>query len=168
MRIGIIADTHDNLANTKRAAQWLSKEKIETIIHCGDIFKPETIEEIQKELKDAKIHIIFTPADASFCKIPENSFSKLKNVKTWTNFGVLKIDNIKIGFCHFPEVAQELVGSQEYDFVFYGHTHKPWLQKTGKTNLINPGNLAGIFYRATFAIYDSDTGKLELKLLEKV
>jgi predicted phosphodiesterase len=32
--------------------------------------------------------------------------------------------------------------------------------------LVNPGNLAGMFYKATFAIYETKTDKLELKILE--
>ena len=48
MKIAIISDTHDNLANLKKAIDWIKKEKIKIVIHCGDIFKPETIKEILK------------------------------------------------------------------------------------------------------------------------
>lgn len=167
MIIAIISDTHDNLANTKKCAQFLEKEKIKTIIHCGDIFKPETIQEILKFLK-AKIHIIFTPADASFSDIPKNSFDGLKGVRVYENFGEITADGKKIAFCHFPEVIEQLAKTKKYDLIFYGHTHKPWLAKTGKTKIINPGNLANLFYKATFALYDTKKDKLELKILEKL
>lgn len=74
----------------------------------------------------------------------------------------------KIAFCHFPEIAKELVRRQKYDIVFYGHTHKPWLKKIGKTRLVNPGNIAGMFYKSTFATYDTKTDKLELKIIEQI
>ena len=53
MKIAIISDTHDNIANLKKAAEFIKKEKIKTIILCGDIFKSETIKEglIDKDLK---------------------------------------------------------------------------------------------------------------------
>ena len=167
MKIAIISDTHDNLANTKKAADFIKKENIRTVIHCGDIFKSETVEEILKVFK-GKLYIIFSPADASFSGVPESSFRGFKRVKIFEEFGEIKISGKKIAFCHFPEIAEDLAKRKKHDLVFYGHTHKPWLEKIGKTKLINPGNLAGIFYKATFAIYDTKTDKLELKILEKI
>lgn len=167
MRIAIVSDTHDNLTNFKKAIDWINKEKIKKIIHCGDIFKTETIKEILKNFK-GEIYLIFSSADASFSKIPEDSFKNLSKVKICSDFGELKINNKKISFCHFPEIAQKLSNQQKYHLVFYGHTHKPWEEKIGKTKVINPGNLAGIFYKPTFAIYNSKTDKLELKILEKL
>jgi len=194
MKIAIISDTHDNLANLKKAVDWIKKEKIKTIIHCGDIFKPETIKEILKIFK-GEIYIIFSPADADFTKIPKDSFKNLPRTKIYEEFGKLKITGKKIAFTHFPEIAKTLAATQEYDMVFYGHTHKPsmttstrfyerksfvakqvevallgkpWEQKIRKTRLVNPGNIAGIFYKPTFAVYDTKTNKLELKILEKL
>jgi hypothetical protein len=34
--------------------------------------------------------------------------------------------------------------------------------------MVNPGELAGQFYKPTFAVYDTDTSLLELKILEKI
>lgn len=167
MKIAIIADTHDNLANFKKAIEWINKEKIKTIIHCGDIFTSDTIREILKIFK-GKLYIIFSDADADFIGIPRDSFKNFKRVKAWEEFGEIKIGGKKIAFCHFPEIAKELVLRQKYDLVFYGHTHKPWLEKIGKTKIVNPGNLAGIFYKATFAVYNIKTDNLELKILEKI
>ena len=167
MKIAIIADTHDNLATTKKAVDWIKKNKIKTIIHCGDVFKPEIIKEISKNFK-GKIYTIISPADASFSKVPFDSFKKIPRVKIHEEFGELKIGGKKIAFCHFPEVAEELVKRQKYNFVFYGHTHKPWLKEIDKTMAVNPGNLAGIFYKPTFAVYDTERNKIELKILEKI
>jgi len=165
MKIAIISDTHDNVANLKKASFLIKKEKIKTILHCGDIFKPETIKEGLNDYK-GKIFLIFSKADASFSKIPENSFKKTSNQKVFEEFGELKLNKRKIAFCHFPEIARELAKSQKYDIVFYGHTHKPWVEVIGKTKLVNPGNIAGLFFRPAFAIYDSKNDKLELKILK--
>lgn len=167
MKIAIISDTHDNLANLKRAVGWIIKEKIKTMIHCGDIFKPETIERILDEFK-GEIHLIFSTADADFTKIPADSFKGLARVKIYGKFGEIEKDGKKIAFCHFPEIAKELTSTRKYDLVFYGHTHKPWEEKVGKTRLVNPGNIANILFKPTFAIYDTKTDKLELKILEKL
>jgi len=34
--------------------------------------------------------------------------------------------------------------------------------------LANPGTLAGMFSKATFAVYDTSTNNLELKILERL
>jgi hypothetical protein len=182
MTIAIISDTHDNIPNAKKAAEWIRKEKIKIIIHCGDIFKPETVKEILKIFK-GKMYIVFSKPDADFSKIPEDSFKKLTNVKVFEEFGELNQGSKKIAFCHFPEVAKVLVESQKYDLVFYGHTHKPWIETLWRgrsnsekssdsknsgqeTKLVNPGNLANLFYKATFATYDTTKDKLELKIID--
>lgn len=167
MIIGIVSDTHDNIPNFKKAVDWIKKQKISTIIHCGDIFKPETVKEILKIFK-GNLYIVFSKADADFSEIPADSFKKLSRVKIYEEFGEFKKSGKKIAFCHFPEIANDLATTQKYDLVFYGHSHKPWLQKIGKTKLINPGNLAGIFYKPTFAIYDTKKDKLELKILDQL
>jgi uncharacterized protein len=75
----------------------------------------------------------------------------------------------KIAFCHFPDTAKKLSQSGKYDAVFYGHTHKPWDEMVGGScHMINPGELAGQFFKPTFALYDTATGILELKILEKL
>ena len=37
MKIAIVSDTHNNWANFKKAIRWIKKEKIQLILHCGDI-----------------------------------------------------------------------------------------------------------------------------------
>ena len=54
------------------------------------------------------------------------------------------------------------------DNIFYGHNHKPWEQTMGKTKLVNPGTLAGMFYKASFAVLDLEKSKLELIILERI
>jgi len=164
MKIAIIADTHDNVASLKKAVNLIKKEEIKLIIHCGDIFLPDTLKEGLKSFQ-GKTYIIFSKADADFSGIPEKSFKNLPRSKVWEEFGKAKLGGKNIAFCHFPEIARDLAKSQKYDLVFYGHTHKPWEEKIGKARLVKPGNIAGLFYRATFAVYDTKTDKLELKIL---
>jgi len=164
MRLAIISDTHDNLPNLKKAIDLIKKEKIKILLHCGDIFRLDTLKEGLKSFQ-GKIYIIFSEADADFSRIPEDSFEDLPKSKVFEKSGQIKIDGEKIAFCHFPEIGRDLANSQKYDLVFYGHTHKPWEEKIGKTRLVNPGNIAGLFFRPSFAIYDTKTDKLELKIL---
>ena len=48
MKIAIVSDTHNNWPNFKKAIDWIKKEKISLILHCGDISSQETINEAKK------------------------------------------------------------------------------------------------------------------------
>lgn len=43
MKVGVVSDRHGNLAYLKRAAERLSQEDVEIIIHLGDDFKDTNI-----------------------------------------------------------------------------------------------------------------------------
>lgn len=150
MKIAIVSDTHNNWNNFKKAIDWIMEQKIQLILHCGDIMSQEMIDKAQ------------------------NVFNgEIKYVKGNGDYGLdlpekmeLEFNGKKIAFTHFPDIAKKLAQSGNYDLIFYGHTHRPWDEKINECHMINPGELAGQFYKPTFAIYDTATGKLELKILE--
>ena len=152
MKIAIVSDTHNNWANFKKAIDWIKKENIQIILHCGDIMGQEIIDDAKKNF-DGEIKFVKGNADYDL-ELQE----KIE----------LDLENKKIVFCHFPSEAKKMAQSGNYDVVFYGHTHRPWDEKVGECNMINPGELAGQFYKPSFAVYDTATGKLELKILEKI
>ncbi len=153
MRIAIVSDTHDNLANFKKIIDWLNKEKIKVILHCGDICNQETIDEAVKNF-DGEIKFVRGNGDFELEDIPE----KME----------IELGGKMIAFVHYPKIAKEMAESKAYDLVFYGHTHKPWEEKVGNCRLINPGEVAGQRFKPTFATYDTENDKLELKILEKL
>jgi len=160
VKIAVVSDTHNNMANFKKAIDLIKKENIELILHCGDICSQETIDEAQKyfggEMKFAKGN-----GDHGL-DLPEKVELELKNPST--DSGRAKL----VAFCHFPDIAKKMAQSGKFDLVFYGHTHRPWDEKIGETRMINPGEIAGQFYKPTFAVYDTATNKLELKILENL
>lgn len=174
MKIAIVSDTHDNLPNFKKIIDWLnkpittilpsgklceSKEKVKVILHCGDICSQETINEAVRSF-NGEIKFVRGNGDFKLNNIPE----KME----------IQLGGKKIGFVHYPKIAKEMAESGKYDIVFYGHTHKPWEEKVlvpagrGYCRLVNPGEVAGQRFKPTFAIYDTKTDKLELKILEKI
>jgi len=168
MRIAIVSDTHDHLPNFKRALDWIKKAKIKLVLHCGDVCAPAVLKEAAKDFS-GKIHLVFGNVDGDRFLMAKQVYEKeIGNVILHGEWAELKVDNKKIALTHRPKFARGLATTQEYALVFYGHTHKPWEEKIGKCRLVNPGNLAGLFYKATFAVYDTKTNKLELKILEKL
>jgi putative phosphoesterase len=159
MKIAIISDTHDNLENLKKFFEFSKKEKIEILIHCGDVCNGETLKEIEKNFK--KIYLCLGNAD-----IKNSLFKEARKTKIFEKEGKVEIEGLKIGFCHMFNLKEKKL--DDFDFYFFAHSHWPFLEKEGNCVLANPGNLAGLFYKATFAVLDTKTKKLELKILEKI
>ena len=150
MKFAVVSDTHNNWNNFKKAIDWIMEQKIQLILHCGDIMSQEMIDKAQNVF-DGEIKYVKGNGDYGL-DLPE----KME----------LEFNGKKIAFTHFPDIAKKLAQSGNYDLIFYGHTHRPWDEKINECHMINPGELAGQFYKPTFAIYDTATGKLELKILE--
>jgi len=165
MKIAIISDLHDNLTNLKKFLQWSAANKINTLIVCGDICAPATLKKIATKFQ-GPIHIVFGNVGdrPNELKVASN----FKHVKHYKDLGEFKINNKKIAINHYPQEAKQLARSNKYDFVFYGHSHKPWIEAVGQTVLANPGTLGGMFYQATFAVWNTTTNKLELKILTQL
>ncbi len=167
MKIAIISDSHDNLANLDQALAFLKKEGIKVMIHCGDVCAPGVMKYLAENFP-GQIHLVFGNVDGDHDMMNQLAKEKLKNVKIYGEIGELEIDQQKIAFTHRPERARQLALSKNFDLVFYGHTHQPWKETVGRSRLINPGTLAGLFAKATFAVYDTSNNQLELKLLEQL
>lgn len=167
MKIAIISDSHDNLANLKKVISFIEKGGVKILIHCGDITTLQTLRKAFLKFK-GEVNIVFGNADKAHLDIENLPKKEFKNIKFWGDLGELKIDGKKIAFLHSPKRAYFLAKSQKYDIVFYGHLHKAWIKNVGKTKLVNPGELAGVFFKPTFAIYNTKTDKIELKILGKL
>jgi len=62
-----------------------------------------------------------------------------------------------------PGELDALIKSQIYDIVIYGHTHKPVIEKQGKTLVINPGECGGwLSGNSTIALADLDQMTAEI------
>jgi len=163
MKIAIISDTHDNLENLKRVLEKIKKERVNIILHCGDVASKETLKFLFQNFK-GRVYLVLGNMDKDY-ELDKENLEEFSQLEFSSDIKEIEIENKKIAFCHRPEIAQNLAKSQKYDYVFYGHTHKPWMENIGQTKLINPGNVAGLFYRPSFAVCDLKTGKTELKIL---
>ena len=169
MKIAIVSDTHDNMATFNKAISFLNAQKITTMVHCGDICNQDTIDEAVKNFK-GKIYFVRGNGDQS----TQSLSARPSTLKKCSGFGLdevpekleIELGGKKIFFNHYPEISKAAAETGKYDLAFYGHTHRPWEERIGNCRLVNPGELAGQRYKACFAIYDTETDKLVLKILE--
>lgn len=181
MKIAIISDVHNNTVNLKKVLDYCKKEsasrRIETIICCGDLASAETLDFLNdyittqgSTLAAAKVepwkpvvHYTFGNMDKDHLNILTFKHkNKYKNIVIYKDYGEIKIENNQIAFVHYPNTAEDLCRSGKYDFVFYGHTHKPFEKNINSCKMLNPGNVAGEIYPPTFAVWETENNKFEL------
>jgi len=166
MKIAIISDSHDNIPNIDKMLSYLKKENIKIMLHCGDVCAPAVLKYLAQKFK-GNIYLVFGNVDGD--QEMMNKFGKeFKNLYILGDKGSPKIKgvNLKIGMVHYLWQAKEMAKGKDYNIIFYGHDHKPWIEEKNNIKIVNPGTLAGLFQKATFAVWDTDSGNLELKLLQ--
>lgn len=158
MLIAIFSDLHDNLSNLSLFIKKINKLDIKNLIFTGDLTNNDTLEILANSFKDT-IYLVQGNADLYDIRL----FKKYSHLKYLGENNIITIDKINIGLSHFPEIAKKLI-NKNLDFVFYGHTHRPNLEKINNCYLINPGNLNNPF-SPTFAILNTNNKYIQLKNL---
>lgn len=161
MKIAIISDIHDNLPNLEKVLQYCQENNIKKIICCGDFGTERTYNKLA-EFK-GEIFSVLGNMDEGYVE-----YNKIKDkylhCRVWELIGKISVGSLKIGFTHKPEDAFLMINEakEKFDFVFYGHTHKPWEQVFNGVKMVNPGNVANQFYSPSFAILETNGQKLKL------
>ena len=154
MKVGIIADTHDNLEYLVTALEMLRAEDIKMLLHCGDICSP---------------HMIWTMADFDVW-IAQGNMDRTAGLsftvrETWGNgrFAWLQrvtLNGYPAAIIHGDneDVLHNLIACGEYAYVFHGHTHRRRDKTIGQTRVINPGSMGGRRpQRRSFCVLDLET-----------
>jgi uncharacterized protein len=158
MRLGLLSDTHNNLANLRLAVDFFRREKIDTVFHLGDF----TQVEISQQL--VEFHVFCTFGNGDW-----DAYDILKNLHYYRadNFGGLiyrgEIGGVKIAATHghLEGTVDELAQSGEFAYVFCGHSHRRRDERIRITRVINPGALGGLHVESrSCAVLDLETGAL--------
>lgn len=159
MKILIMSDTH---GRTDNALMALRKEKpIDLMIHCGDA------EGTEGDLG------LFAECSMYCVKGNNDFFTDLKyeqEIQIGKYLAMITHGHRYRVSLGYEMLADEAV-ARGYDFVFFGHTHRPCVENIGGVTLINPGSLS--FPRQsgrefTYMIMNVEDGKepqIDLKVL---
>ena len=159
MKIGIIADTHDNLPQIKKAVEIFNREKIELVLHAGDFVSPFTFLEFKN--LNCPLKGVFGNNDGDKLYLQEKfkEIGEIYPAPYETN-----IDHKIIIMLHEEKLIDALAESQKYEIIIYGHTHRTNLRKIGKTLIINPGECGGwLTGKSTIALLNLEN--LEVRII---
>jgi uncharacterized protein len=156
MRIGIVSDTHNRYRTVERALELLRQREIGTVLHCGDIEDPFTVD----LFRGLTAHFVFGNNDHAQTSLRQAMRSA--GVTLHEPYGTLELAGRQLAFVHGDDqrLLHDLERATVFDYVFHGHTHQVRDERVGRTRVINPGAL----HRArpkTFAVLDLVSGELE-------
>jgi putative phosphoesterase len=156
MRIGVISDTHDRVEVVAEAVRLLADQRVELVLHCGDIESVDTV----ALFKRLPTQFVYGNWDKDRAKLAA-AVRDIGGV-VHESFGAIELRGKRLAWVHSHERHQlyELEHCNYFDYVFYGHTHVREQHRTGKTLVANPGAL----FRAnpkTCIVLDVVTGELK-------
>lgn len=159
MKMGIIADTHDNLDMIGRAVGIFNRNGVELVLHAGDFVAPFTARRF-KELR-CRLVGIFGNNDGEKFGLRDN-FREFGEI--YEEPHQLEVAGKRIILTHQPGVVRALARSGEYELVVYGHTHEVDVSKE-EALVINPGECGGwLTGKSTVVILD--LGKMEARVID--
>ncbi len=161
MKIGVMSDSHENVAMIKKAVDFFNSRNVDLVIHAGDIISPIMVayfKNLNMEFKG-----IFGNNDGEK-NLWQNRLKEFKNsAKLDERYAEHDFGGKKFLVIHEPYLIDAYISCQKYDFIIYGHTHKIDLRKIEKTIVLNPGELCGyISERSTAAVIDFPKKTVEI------
>jgi hypothetical protein len=153
VKILIISDSHDHIANLKDVMGFAKKIEAGAVIHVGDW---NTIESVETVLSyGIPLYSVVGNAD-----IDPMVIKKLKSIsqKFGEEFIKFELGGRKIGITHRPSDIKKFFGDKKLDIVFCGDRHSKDESEIGGIRVVRPG---AIINGINFAVYETINGEVE-------
>ena len=147
MKILVLSDSHGNLANMVRAVEL---ESPRMILHLGDGWQ-----------EAQRLHQLFS--DLPFHQVPGNCDYRPGEPAEQLLF----VEDRRVLLCHGHTygVKQSLLTAgyaaeeQNLDLFLFGHTHRPLVDRRGKTLFLNPGSIGD--FHPFYGVVTLEQGRLD-------
>ena len=146
MRVGLVSDTHDDLAAVEAAVAAFERERVDVVVHCGDFVAPFSVTPFEMDGVD------FYAARGN----NDGEWAVQSTVESFGTYlgeaGTLSLGGegargeqgaVDVAVTHGTSgvVVDALVDCGDYDYVVHGHTHAHGVEERDGTVRINPGGL---------------------------
>ena len=130
MRILIVSDTHRRNENFLRVVDKIGP--LDLVVHCGDV---EGSEYVISEAAGCPVEIVQGNNDF-FSDLPKEKEFMIGGYKVWLTHGHHYY--ISVG----TEMLKDEAKARGFDIVFFGHTHRPLIERDENLLIINPGSIS--------------------------
>lgn len=143
MKIGVLSDSHGNIQRTTQAARLLMDERVEAVLHCGDMGTEAIMIYLAGLFEPLGIPIYAVKGNVDLYESAWALFPDHIGVTLYERDARITLGGKSIGIVHGDDarLLDEMIRSNTFDWIFTGHTHQAAEQKIGCTRIINPGAL---------------------------
>jgi hypothetical protein len=153
MKLGIVADTHDNLEAIVRAVELFNQIGVDRVLHAGDYIAPFAL----GAFRGLKAGFVGVWGNNDGERLILRDKAREWGFELHTSPHQFQWAGRQILLMHEPYELEALLKSQCYDLIIYGHLHQAEVRKTESTLVINPGECGGwLTRRSTVAVVDVD------------
>jgi putative phosphoesterase len=138
VRIGVVSDTHNHLANVRRIVGLFAAAGVERVVHTGDITQAKTLR-------------VFGELDAPFVGVlGNNDQGERESLEQAAAELGMRLADPPLELCwagrrilvvHDPRDLVAHPGGHE--LALHGHTHERRVERRGNRLIVNPGECAG-------------------------
>jgi len=161
MLVGVISDTHDNVAAVERAVDAFEERGVGTVLHCGDVIAPPVV----PLFEGLTVHAVIGNNDGELDGL-DRAFRALgadSGLRGRFFEGEFGGERFAVLHGESKEAVEDLAESDGYDYVCYGHHHERDLRELDGTTVLNPGAHFPTVPEddRTVAVVDTDAGSVE-------
>jgi hypothetical protein len=139
MRIGVISDTHNHLANVARIVELLNQARVERVVHTGDITQARTLEVLAR--LEAPLVGVYGNNDRGERESLASAANRLGIALAEPPLE-LHLSGRRIVVVHDPRDLEGSFGA-DHHVALHGHTHRRTLERSLGRVVFNPGECAG-------------------------
>jgi hypothetical protein len=166
MKICILSDSHDNRPLLEAAVRDAQAAGAETVLHCGDVVAPSTLEVLQPF--NLPVHVIHGNNTGDLYMMGRISAKAASQTTYYGQDAGIELGGRRIFLVHYPHYARAMATTGDWDLVCCGHDHKTDIRsidniKGEHTWLVNPGTVGGIKAPATWVLGDLDSMTFTVK-----
>lgn len=158
MKLGIISDTHNHLAAARRGLEALAAAGAEGLVHCGDIGE-DVLDLLSAECMARGVRAWAVAGNCD--RMADLAYRGCPAGVELGRAVEFEAGGKACGVVHGDDwrTLERMAEGGRLDYLFTGHTHRPALEKAGRTTVLNPGSAArprnGM---ASVAVLDTESG----------
>lgn len=147
MLIGLVSDTHDDLAAVERAVALFDRIAVDALIHCGDFVSPFSVAPFTEFVADSPgidFYAVRGNNDGEWAiQSAVDAAGTYLGEAGVVSFSQAGASPTEVAITHGTAevVVDALVDCGDYDYVVHGHTHAHDVEARGDTVRVNPGGL---------------------------
>ena len=162
MKIGVMSDSHDDVAMIRRAVEIFNSQQVSLVFHAGDISSPKAVEGFHTP--QARFAAICGNNDTEWLDLRE-AFAPWGPV--YQGYYDVVLYGRRLALMHELSGLHRLPENKRFDVVIYGHSHHFDVRK-GRSLLLNPGQCShSVQGEATVAVLDLATLEVARLVLDE-